>query len=144
MNKFDPKARRLARRLILQALYQLQFNHCSSQEVETQFIEDNVMEKVDVLYFQEVLHGIAKNKDAIDAIIKPCLDRPLEDLTPIELSVLRIAVYELKHRLDIPYKVIINEALELTKTFGVQDGYKYVNGILDKLAKELRKVEIKS
>lgn len=143
MNKFDPKARRLARRLIVQALYQLQFNHSSSQELELQFLEDNAMDKVDVLYFQDLLHGVVKQKEQIDAIIKPCLDRPLDDLTPIELSVLRVAVYELKNRLDIPYKVVINEALELTKTFGVQEGYKYVNGVLDKLAKELRSVEMK-
>ena len=143
MNKIDPKARRLARRLVMQALYQLQFNHCSSQELEMQFLEDNAMEKVDIVYFQELLHGIAKNKTEIDDIITPYLDRPVTELTPIELSVLRVATYELKHRLDIPYKVVINEALELTKTFGVEDGHKYVNGVLDKLAKQLRGAEIK-
>ena len=78
----------------------------------------------------------------IDELIIPILDRKIEEVNPVELAVLRLACYELMSRIDVPYKVVINEALELTKTFGAQDGHKFVNGILDKLAKEIRKTEI--
>lgn len=141
-NNINVKARHKARRLAVQALYQWQFNHTTFEKIEAEFLADEFSKKVDLDYFKELLKGVITEQQAIDDLLKPALDRPLENLTPIELVILRIGVYELKHRLDTPYKVIINESLELTKTFGAEEGYKFVNGVLDKLAKELRKTEM--
>ena len=82
-----------------------------------------------------------KESDALSADLQPCLDRPIEQLSPVERAVLLVAAFEFKHHVDIPYRVVINEAVELTKTFGGSDGYKYVNGVLDKLAVQLRPAE---
>lgn len=142
MKKFNVQARHKARNLAVQALYQWQFNHVSAQALEQQYIEDEFSKYSDMPYFKELLHGVLNNIDGIDAIISPYLDREITKLTPIELAVLRLAVYEMKFNLDIPYRVVINEALELTKTFGTIEGYKYVNGVLDKIAKQLRTAEI--
>lgn len=141
-NNINVKARHKARRLAVQALYQWQFNHTTLEKITAEFLADDVAKKADLEYFKELLEGVITQQQTIDDIIKPALDRPLENLTPIELAILRMSVFELKNRLDIPYKVVIDEALELTKTFGAEEGYRFVNGVLDKLAKELRKKEI--
>lgn len=140
--KYNAKARHKARRLAMQAVYQWQFNHSSAREIELQFIVDDEMKNADVEHFKDLLHGVLKQIPELDKIFMPFIDRPLEDITPVELAVLRVATYELKNRLDIPYRVVINEALELNKTFGTDDGYKFVNGVLDKLARSLRKEEL--
>ena len=137
MSKFNARARHQARRVAIQALYQWQYNPSTAGELLSEFQLENP-KKVEQPYFHELVTQVIEKIAAIDAIITPVLDRPLTDLTPIELCVLRVAVYELKYRLDIPYRVVINEALELTKTFGTQDGYKYVNGVLDRLCREMR------
>jgi N utilization substance protein B len=137
MSKFNARARHQARRLAVQALYQWQYNPSEVGELLAEFHIEKP-NKVDQPYFHELLTQVIQNISAIDAIITPVLDRPLAELTPVELAVLRVAVYELKNRLDVPYRVVINEALELTKTFGTQDGYRYVNGVLDRLRVELR------
>jgi N utilization substance protein B len=142
MNKSISKARHKARQLVVQALYQLQFNHCTKEEIENQYLEDIYAKNMDVVYFKDLLHGVLQNTAEINQIIQPFLDRPINELTPIESAVLSMATYELKSRLDVPYRVIINEALELTKSFGTSEGYRYVNGVLDKLAKKLRAQEI--
>jgi N utilization substance protein B len=100
------------------------------------------MKNVDLKYFKELLHEVPAHLDVIDEWITPKLDRPFVEIDPIECAVMRLAVYELLHRIDIPYRVVINEAVELTKTFGAEDGFKYVNSIIDSLAKEIRKVEV--
>jgi N utilization substance protein B len=138
MSKISKKARHAARRLAVQGVYQWQFSHNSASEIETQLLLDPPIKKMDKEYFSNLFRGVTADITTIDALLTPASARPLSDLTLIELAVLRIAVYELKHRLDIPYRVVIDEALELTKTFGAQDGYKYVNAVLDRLAKELR------
>lgn len=142
MKKNKTTARHKARELALQAIYQWQLTSDSLLDIELQFHEDNDMSKVDTDYFSELLHKIPKHLTEIDSHIEKVLDRPFQDLNPVELAVIRIAVYELIYRGDVPYKVIINEALQITKTFGASEGFKYVNGVLDKIAKELRPLEV--
>ncbi len=134
--------RRRARRLVLQALYQWQLASSSVSQVEAEFLVDNDMEKVDKEYFRELLRGVTSQVKALDEALAPCIDRKVEDLDPIELSVIRMGAYELKNRIDVPYRVAINEAVELTKKFGGTDGHKFVNSVLDKLAPKFREVEI--
>ena len=144
MAEFNINARRKARKLVLQALYQWQLSGESLIVIEKQFHEHNRMEKIDGEYFHELLHKIPQVLDALDAIIKPYLDRDLEQLNPIELILIRMSTYELQHRLDVPYKVVINEALELDKSFGSGEGHKYVNAVLDKIAQQLRAPEFQA
>lgn len=134
--------RHKAREFVLQAIYQWQATKDSTTEIEMQFHSYKDMSKIDLTYFTELLHQIPKQILTIDSHIEKVLDRPFHDLNPVELAVLRMAVYELLFKQDIPYKVIINEALQITKKFGAADGFKYVNGVLDALAKELRALEV--
>lgn len=138
-----PSLRKKARRFAVQGIYQWQLSGNAIKDIEFQFLESMNAKKVDVEYFQEVLVNTLTTISEIDELIIPILDRPIEEVNPVELSVLRLACYELMSRLDVPYKVVINEALELTKTFGASEGHKFVNGVLDKLAKNLRQLEIK-
>lgn len=135
--KIKPKLRQKARFLALQAIYQWQLTAEDQVNIRRQFF-DKLTKKVDHDYFNDLVVGIIENVTAIDEIITPLLDRKFKDLDKVELAVLRLAVYELKYRSDVPYKVVINEALELTKNFGSIDGYKYINGVLDKAAAILR------
>lgn len=144
MNKFSVKARHKSRRFLIQALYQWQFNHTTLGELEAEYLLEETMKKADLAYFRELLAGILPQVAALDAVFTPLLDRPLEDMTPVELAVLRLAAYELKNRLDVPYRVVLDEALELTKTFGATEGHKFVNGVLNKLAHQLRSQEIQA
>lgn len=137
-----PNARRKARRLALQALYQWQLSNMLPADIEQQFLSDQPLSKVDVPYFLELLRGVPKNLALIDEKLTPVLDRPIAELNPVELAILRLGIYELTHRLDIPYRVIIDEALRLAKTFGAIEGFKYVNAVLDKIARSLRVVEV--
>lgn len=136
-----PSARRKARRLALQALYQWQIADTRVAEIELQFREDNDLTKVDAAYFSELLHGVPSALSEIDAVLAPVLDRPLAEVDPIERALLRLATYEFLRRPDVPYRVVINEALELAKTFGAEEGFKYVNGVLDKVARTTRSAE---
>jgi N utilization substance protein B len=132
--KFSPYARSAARQRTLQALYQWQFTGQPPQVIETQFFEEQDMGKVDVPYFQKLLHNIPKHVNQLDEAFTPFLDRGITQLDPIELAILRIGCYELTYCQDVPFKVVINEAVELAKRFGAEQSHKYVNGILDKLA----------
>jgi len=138
----SPAGRRNARRYALQAMYQWQVASTPINEIETEFLRYHIDKKIDLAYFKELIHGITENKSALDKEMLPFLGRPLHEIDPIELGVLRLAIYELLHRPDVPYRVVINEALELTKKFGSIDGYKFVNGMLDKIAKKIRATEI--
>lgn len=131
-----------ARQYALQAIYQWQQSDTPIQEIETQFIRYHVTKKVDLEYFKEVIQGVAKDHHELDKHFAPFLDRPVDEVDPIELALLRIATYELAKRLDVPYRVIINEGLELAKKFGSIDGYKFINGVLDRVARRLRAHEI--
>ncbi|HTO17563.1 MAG TPA: transcription antitermination factor NusB [Pseudomonas sp.] len=137
-------ARRAARALGMQALYQWHMARQAPHEIEAQFRVDNAFVGVDGAYFRELLNGVIDNRGEIDELIAPCLDRPLADLDPVELAILRLSTYELKQRIDVPYRVVINEGIELAKTFGATDGHKFVNGVLDKLAPKLRSAELRA
>lgn len=141
-NKINVAARRWARRCALQALYQWQLSANDLNYIETQFLTEEYVAKMDVPYFTELLHFIPQNVEMIDANFVPFLDRALDELNPVELAILRISSYELLKRLEIPYRVIINEAVELGKSFGADESHKYINGVLDKVAHQLRPTEI--
>ncbi len=141
--KASPAARRKARSFALQAIYQWHMAGADLAKIEAEFRADNDMSKVDLEYFHEILHGVPRELSALDKIIQPLLDRDSEELTPVELSILRLATYEMAHRIDVPYKVVINEAVELAKSYGATDGHKYVNGVVDKIAQQVRTVEVK-
>ena len=138
-----PSLRKKARRYALQGLYQWHLSGSEINDIEQQFLETINQAKVDVTYFREILVNTLVSVSEMDELITPFMDRDFSEINPVELSVLRLACYELKARLDVPYKVVINEALELTKTFGATDGHKFINGVLDKLAKQLRPTEAK-
>ena len=133
--------RRRARRFVLQGLYQLSMNGGSPDRVILQFKEDFDLKRTDVAYFEELLGTIARTPEPIDEIIGPVLDRALDELTPVERAVLQIGVYELTHRFDVPYRVVINEGIELAKQFGATDSFKYVNSVLDRIAQTQRAAE---
>lgn len=143
-NTFDLKARHNARKHIIQALYQWQLTQLDIREIEYQFSNEFLGTRVEHAYFQALLYGVPQNVQEIDATFSPYLTRTQENIDPIELAVLRLATFELLFRLDIPYQVVINEALELTKTFGTQEGFRFVNGILDKVARATRVAEVAS
>jgi N utilization substance protein B len=142
MNQVKPSARRKARRFAMQGLYQWQMTGTSVRDIEQQFLEENDMKKVDMEYFRELMSGVVKQTDDIDDAIEPLLDRKLKELDPVTLAILRISVFELKDRIDVPYKIVINEGIELAKLFGSEDSHRYVNGILDKLAHSFREPEV--
>ncbi len=134
--------RRKARRYALQALYSWMLSGNALSDIETHFLMNHAAEEFDREYFQVLLHEVPKHVEMLETTMTPYLSRPFADLDPIELTILRLSIYELKERLDIPYRVVINEGLELAKTFGSVDSYKFVNGVLDKVARALRKTEI--
>ncbi|MFC4525401.1 transcription antitermination factor NusB [Dyella halodurans] len=137
----DLAARSRARRRALQALYAWQLSGSHMNAVIDQFRHEQDMEVADLEYFEDLLHGVERNIDAIDTSLKPFVDRDVGQIDPIERAALRLAAYELKYRPDVPYRVIINEAIEVTKRFGADHGHSYVNGVLDKLAGTLRTTE---
>ncbi|MDP5056482.1 transcription antitermination factor NusB [Marinomonas hwangdonensis] len=134
--------RSASRRLALQAVYQWQMNKSAVSEIETQFVMDQDMDSCDKVYFRELLQGVTASAKKLDNLFEELLDRPLSELDPIELAVMRLGAFELSQRLDVPYRVAINEGVELAKGFGATESHKYVNGILDKLAQRVRREEI--
>jgi N utilization substance protein B len=140
--KFNPHARRKARRLLVQALYQWQLADHTIAVINEQFAANDGMAKIDAPYFQELLQAIPPKCAELDAALAPFLDRPVAELDPVELTILRIGAYELAEQLGIPYRVVINEAIDLAKMFGALDGHKYINGVLDRLARNLRAAEM--
>lgn len=130
-----------ARRYALQALYQWYFTEEDPKELVRQFVEEHLLEETDIDYFNRLVTETIKDKDQLDEKISAHLDRKISALNPVELAILRMSTAELTNSLEIPYKVVIDEALELAKEFGAQEGYKYVNAVLDAISKELRKTE---
>lgn len=137
----DLAARSRSRRRALQALYAWQMSGSRMAAVIEQFRHEQDMEVADLEYFEDLLHGVEGHVGELDAALEPYVDREVEQIDPIERAALRLAAYELKFRLDVPYRVILNEAIEVTKRFGADHGHSYVNGVLDKLAGELRAAE---
>lgn len=132
-------ARRRARECAVQALYSWQISKNDIADVEYQFLSEQDVKDVDISYFRELLSGVATNAEYLDGLMAPVLSRQLEELGQVERAVLRISLFELSKREDVPYKVAINEGIELAKTFGAEDSHKFVNGVLDKVAPTIRK-----
>ncbi len=143
MNKHKSR-RRIARELVLQGLYQWKIAGGTADFIEQQLCESDKFKYADTQYFSHVLHGVLQDVEAISKYIQPCLDRSIDELSPVEMAILLLSTFELTHHPEIPYRAIINEAIELARTYGGSDGYKYVNGVLDKLAVQLRAIELKA
>ncbi|GAP67151.1 MAG TPA: transcription antitermination factor NusB [Mizugakiibacter sp.] len=137
----DPAARSRARRRALQALYAWQIGGNPMTAIIDEFRREQDMEIADLEYFEDLLRGVERHCAELDAGLRPFLDRDIAQVDPIERAVLRLAAYELKQRADVPYRVVLNEAIEITKRFGAEHGHTYVNGVLDKLAAQWRAVE---
>jgi transcription antitermination protein NusB len=142
-------ARRRARELALQGLYQWLVGGQDAAAIEGHLAEtqgrdgtDELDKKADLSHYRELLHGAIDGADELRTLFAPYLDRAVDALSPVEHGILLIATYEMKQRLEIPYRVVINEAVELAKSFGGTDGFKYVNGVLDKVAGQLRPAEV--
>ena len=136
--------RRLSRELALRALYQWQLTGDDLARLLVQAEEAEEYADANVEFLKAMLEGILNEAEVLDGALAEHLDRPLDQLSPIEHGILLIGAYELVHSLDVPYKVAINEAVNLAKAYGGTDGHKYVNGVLDKLAKAVRQVEIET
>ncbi len=137
-----PSARRESRILAMQALYEWLVSGNQAPIIEKHFLENLDSKKVDVEYFSELLHGTTTHVAEIDQLMTPYLNRAISAISDVEVSVLRLAIYELVYRPDVPYRVVINEALELTKIFGAVEGFKFVNSILDQVSKKVRPSEL--
>lgn len=137
--KAPPKsARRRSREFAVQGLYQWLVSREDAGAIEAHLAGSPAFQKADREHFQALLHGVVRGVESLHAAIAPNIDRKLEELSPVEHATLLVAVYELTHHPEIPYRVVINEAVEIAKTFGGTDGYKYVNGVLDRVASRLR------
>jgi N utilization substance protein B len=137
-------ARTRARELMVQALYQKQIAGHSTAELVAQFRDDAAYQRVDQAFFDELLPAISDAQEELETTIDGLIDRPLEQLDPIELSILLIGVHELKSRIDVPYKVVINEGVNLARRFGAVESHKYINACLDVAAQTLRAVEVQA
>ena len=133
-----PAARRKARALAVQAIYSWQISQNHVSDIEQQFLLDNDVNKVDVEFFKEAIRGVAAHYKELDMALTPYTERPYEDVDQIEKAIMRLSAFELKFRVDVPYKVAINEGIELAKKFGADDSHRFVNGVLDRAAKDLR------
>lgn len=134
--------RRKARHFGLQALYQWTLSGASVTDIEAEFRVDNDFRHTDVDYFGALLRGVTADVESLEMLFAPALDRALDELDPIERNLLRLGTFELRDRIDVPYKVVISEAVALAKKFGATDSHKYVNGVLDKIARDLRRLEL--
>lgn len=142
VNKAPAKSpRHRARELALQGIYQWRVSGNDVSDIEKQMQAEKNLGRYDKPMFSGLLRGAIAQHDDVEALLAPCLDRPLSELSPVEFAVLLLGAFELSQKIEVPYKVVINEAVELAKTFGGTDGHKYVNGVLDKLAPKVRAVE---
>lgn len=137
-------ARTNARKAAVQALYQWQMTGQNLNLIEQQFLDEDWLKDAQKSYFNELFHGVPTNLDVIDQALSEFVDRPVDIIDPVERAILRIGAYELLYRLNMPYRVVINESINLAKCFGADGSHKYINGILDKIAQQKRTVEIKA
>ncbi len=144
MDKQAIKARRLARRLALQVLYQwfMSGDELTSIDAQTEALE--AATKIDKVYFKQVIYGVESNLSLVESTFSAFLDRPIEQLNPVERAILRISGYELLFMPEIPYKIILDESVNLARTFGAEEGHRYVNGVLHQMAKKVRAIEIEA
>ena len=130
--------RHKARHFALQAIYQWQLTGMSASTIEQQFLEDQPVAGADLDYMHDLIQGVIANCDTLDAAFAPFLSRPLKDLDQVDKAILRIGTFELMYRQEVPFKVVINEAIVLAKSFAEQDSHKFVNGVLDKVIKSIQ------
>lgn len=140
----DPVLRSRARRRALQAVYAWQISGGGSQQVIAQFAHEQAHEVADLEYFEDLVRGVIAERAGLDEALAPYLDRGVEEVDAIERAVLRLAAYELLHRQDVPYRVVLNEAIEIAKRFGSEHGHTYVNGVLDRASAQWRAVEVQA
>lgn len=133
-----PAERRRARQFAVQAVYQWQITQVSVTQIIEQFAVDQDMSKTDIPYFKELLIGVVQHIDSLDEKLSPYLSRKIGDVDMVDIAVLRIAMFELTYRTDVPHKVVLNEAIELAKDFATDESYKFVNGVLDKALRSLK------
>jgi N utilization substance protein B len=133
-----PSPRRKARELAVQAIYSWQVSNNAVTDIETNFLIDNAKRRFDIEFFQLLLRGVCTDITEIDSKLSPNVDRPLDEIDQVEKAILRVATFELITCLDVPYRVVINEAIELAKSFAADDSHKFVNGVLDKVLKITR------
>ena len=138
----DPVLRARARRRALQAVYAWQISGGNLQQLLAQFAHEQAHEVADLVYFEDLVRGVLAERAGLDAALAPYLDRTVEEVDAIERAVLRLAAYELLHRPDVPYRVVLNEAIEIAKRFGSEHGHTYVNGVLDQASAEWRVAEV--
>ncbi|SEM98684.1 NusB antitermination factor [Nitrosomonas marina] len=134
----------MAREFVLQGIYQWRLAGGSAGTIEAQLRQSREFIRTDEQFFTNLFKGVLSDISTLENTIQPFLDRTLSELSPVEYAILLLSTYELVHFLEVPYRAIINEAIELARTYGGSDGYKYVNGVLDKLALKIRAVEIES
>ena len=138
------KARGKSRRFAMQAVYQWQMTGDSITEIKQQFFDDNNVSVIDADYFSELVSGVAASISEIDPLLEKYMTRLVESVDPVERAILRLATYEFIHRIDVPYRVILNEAVNITKEYCAENSHAFVNAVLDKVAKELRHIEVQS
>ena len=138
------KARGKSRRFAMQAIYQWQMTGDSITDIKQQFFDDNNFSLIDADYFSELVSGVASSISELDPILEKYMSRLVESVDPVERSILRLATYEFLHRLDVPYRVILNEAISITKEYCAENSHTFVNAVLDKVANEVRHIEVQS
>lgn len=141
MSRSGHWARRRARKAAMQAVYQWQMTGADLAPLEQEYQAAGALRKAEPEFFGALLRGVLLHADELDAHLAPLLDRAVEDLDRVELSLLRLGAFELAHRIDVPYRVVIDEYVELAKGYGAEDSFKYINGVLDRLAMTLRRAE---
>jgi len=136
--KMKPAERRRARQFAVQAIYQWQITQAGVSQIIEQFSVDQDLSKTDVPYFKESLIGVVQHIETLDEKLSPYLSRKIDDVDMVDIAVLRLAMFELTYRQDVPHKVVLNEAIELAKDFATDESYKFVNGVLDKALRSLK------
>jgi len=144
MTRPDPVLRTRARRRALQAVYTMQMSGIDARAAIAQFAHEQDHEKADLAYFEDLITGVHRHLQELDQALQPFLDRPMDEVDQIERAMLRIAAYELRQREDIPYRVVIDEAVRAVKRFGSEHGHTYVNGVLDQAAAQWRVAEVQA
>jgi len=140
----DPVLRTRARRRALQAVYTMQMSGVDARTAIAQFAHEQAHEQADLAYFEDLIHGVGRHQGELDAALQPLLDRHIDEVDQIERAMLRLAAYELRHRADVPYRVVIDEAVRAVKRFGSEHGHTYVNGVLDQAAAQWRRAEVQT
>ncbi|GMR01022.1 MAG: transcription antitermination factor NusB [Gammaproteobacteria bacterium] len=143
-NKSVASARGKSRRLAMQAIYQWQMTGDNISDIKQQFFDENNMAKLDPDFFSEMVSGVASSISELDPLLEKYMPRTIESVDPVERSILRLATYEFINRFDVPYRVVLNEAVNIAKEYCAENSHAFVNAVLDKVAKEIRHLEIPS